>query len=556
MNTRILLIALAMQLFAGPSMAEVNIDQLVKVTRSGLVYNRSTNTFDTVVTVKNISTTPIAAPLVLAVSNISASSVSLQEIAGFLGLGKPYVDAPLPRPFLEPNESAQFILKFANALRTAFTFRLNIYNELTQDKRGVLLPGKPESLAINTTYHLADNWGVPESEITEVGNTEVARTLIEIWFKEDAVLSDINLLIQSIGGKIISMSKDLPIVLVRVPDPGSVESLEDIIDQLNANPDVEHAALAIAPSSNQLPGLPDNFSASDKDNDHHLAVRAHAAWNARAAGRVSPLVLIADRFGRGAPDANYFSATFANASDFYTVGIRYSRNQSIQEALQGNHGYKVTSIIAGNFPSLTGRVYGIYPPYPVPVIIGAVDEFRGIVAAAGQGLREPELTRFLWQHFEQGIIDRIQLNSGRNVIVNTSQKFDFCDDSTMPDSRFCTAAEIDWYARTWSRKLTAANLINKFVHATGAGNIGIRPVVGTNADQQFGKQARYASPFAAAALQNTFVVDNWIGTGGDTSTFKPSCLSAKSYYGGNIAGIGGEDIGVTRQDGGWEEVSG
>src|SRR5450432_3363439 len=60
------------------------------ITRSGLVLNRTSNTFDSTVTVKNTSSAAVLGPISAAVSGLPAS-VTLANAAGQTADGKAYV---------------------------------------------------------------------------------------------------------------------------------------------------------------------------------------------------------------------------------------------------------------------------------------------------------------------------------------------------------------------------------------------------------------------------------------------------------------------------------
>ena len=83
------------------------------ITRSGLVLNRTTNTFDSTVTLKNTSGAPVLAPIAVVVSGLP-SGVTLANKTGQTADGKPYV-SPMPAgSLLQSGGTLSFVLKFAN----------------------------------------------------------------------------------------------------------------------------------------------------------------------------------------------------------------------------------------------------------------------------------------------------------------------------------------------------------------------------------------------------------------------------------------------------------
>ena len=95
------------------------------ITRSGLVLNRTTNTFDSTVTLKNIAGTAVLAPITAVVGGLPAS-VSLANLAGQTADGKPYVSPLAAGTLLQSGGTLSFVLKFANPQRVTFTSVLQI----------------------------------------------------------------------------------------------------------------------------------------------------------------------------------------------------------------------------------------------------------------------------------------------------------------------------------------------------------------------------------------------------------------------------------------------
>ena len=84
------------------------------VTKSGIVPNLVSKTFDSTVTITNISTAVIAAPLALAIKNITLAGVSVANSAGIDDYSNPLVPAHLTFGVLRPREKVAIVVKFAN----------------------------------------------------------------------------------------------------------------------------------------------------------------------------------------------------------------------------------------------------------------------------------------------------------------------------------------------------------------------------------------------------------------------------------------------------------
>jgi hypothetical protein len=397
--------------------------------------------------------------------------------------------------------------------------------EVTVTTRGVLLPGAPTSLALNALSYFDLNNGVMESQIgLDKNGRRVARVELEVEFADSATVGEVNGLLNSIGGRIVNMLEGIPILLIRIPDPGSISGLEQVISQVEANPIVVSVRRAYFPA---LRGLPDNHtSLSYLDKiDHHLAVRAHGAWNVKDAlpddpGQ-APLLLVADGFGGGPPVADF--SVWANIDDF---GVFPQYNP---------HGYHVLGIISAEFGGNTsdrGLATGIYPK---TLELRAVDLTKNVTDWKNVFLSFPAI--------EDRILEIIA-QSQRPVVLNTS--FGFPCDTPSDAAAFCTDGFARSEALRWIRKVRIGNLEGKFIHIAAAGNT----IVPSDTD------ARYDSQFAASALigdlqtpggtpvpplDNVLVVENVIASG---SPPQPICLNGDvangmaSKYHGEISAVG------------------
>jgi hypothetical protein len=129
---RVLLLAAVALLFSIPTAAQVtvnftDISSQVGMIRSGLILNRSTNTFDSLVTLTNRSAAALAGPLVVTVSNIGQASVTLSNSGGQDSSGNFYVNVTLPAGTLAPGQSVtNILLEFSDPNQVSFTFTTTV----------------------------------------------------------------------------------------------------------------------------------------------------------------------------------------------------------------------------------------------------------------------------------------------------------------------------------------------------------------------------------------------------------------------------------------------
>jgi hypothetical protein len=77
-------------LYAGAAFAQqVDVSGQVNITKSGLVFNRTTRTFDSVLTLTN-SLMPISGPVALVITGITPNAVTLANASGTTTAGRPY----------------------------------------------------------------------------------------------------------------------------------------------------------------------------------------------------------------------------------------------------------------------------------------------------------------------------------------------------------------------------------------------------------------------------------------------------------------------------------
>jgi hypothetical protein len=87
----------------------------VQISRSGLVLNRLTNTFDASVTVRNTSAVPLLGPLQLALTSASPAHIALYNSHGRLSGGADYIVLPLTDGTLAPGASTTGVVRLITA---------------------------------------------------------------------------------------------------------------------------------------------------------------------------------------------------------------------------------------------------------------------------------------------------------------------------------------------------------------------------------------------------------------------------------------------------------
>jgi hypothetical protein len=385
-----------------------------------------------------------------------------------------------------------------------------------------LLEGPGDMLAVDATSNYDGEPGIPDAEIEEEApGIQVARTRVELEFSPTATVAEVNAVLEALAGEILMMVSGAPLLVVRIADPGSVEALEATIAAAET-PTIQLAKAHFAATDE----LPPNYDASGNANlsfiDSLLSIGSAAAWNAREAAGVGPLLVIADSFGDGAPTNGVSAVPLAPMADFAT-------------GRAAEHGYHVLGIAAADFEGTGFCENGVSPApailrgcvtgsNPIPVPLRVVDlkknvanlsaEMRMVLATAGAA----------------------------KVVANTSLN-DCCDGT-------CGDLDVSGkLARQWTLLIRSQGLESRMLHLTSAGNIendAMRCKDGAVVDAT--TNSRYAAAALLPAipdmagtgtippLTNTLVVENVVNAG--SIPFAPLCLNASSKRPGTISAIG------------------
>src|SRR5204863_4675120 len=100
-------VVLAVFLSAAAQATVQDITSQFAITRSGFVLNRTTNTFDQTVTLKNTAGVPIPGPIAAVLSGLP-STVTLANKTGQTSDGKPYVNPMSPGSLLQSGGTLSF----------------------------------------------------------------------------------------------------------------------------------------------------------------------------------------------------------------------------------------------------------------------------------------------------------------------------------------------------------------------------------------------------------------------------------------------------------------
>jgi hypothetical protein len=169
-----------------------------------------------------------------------------------------------------------------------------------------ILGGPPEAPASSAIPDVVAETSTPAAEVTtDAAGTPWVRTKLQIGFAPAATVAQVNSVLDAIGGRIVDAIAGVSIVVVRIPDPGTLAGLEAVAAQARALPAVSSATLI---DIEAVDALPDTHIPSDLGLDlidHLIAARAPAAWNvARVAIPANQAILVVeDFFGGGPPNA-------------------------------------------------------------------------------------------------------------------------------------------------------------------------------------------------------------------------------------------------------------
>jgi subtilisin family serine protease len=419
-------------------------------------------------------------------------------------------------------ETATGTLK-AKKRKTAFTAQRSRCGDGIVDTEGGETCDLPPPSAADLLRDEDTGGAVVPGEVSIDANGQpIVRTEIEVAFQPATTPAELDALVASVDGRIVSSLNGVPRVVVRIPDPGSLDGLESVMAALRKQPLVREVRAGLMPGESVLPVFPVLEPPFDIVQDlrlleHHLAIGAGAAWNARAALRPlseRPFVVVGDFFGDGPPDRAFDIS---------------ERDEEFETGAASAHGYHVLGIMAARFDGFTesspyrGRnlATGIYPgTLPVRVVDG-----------------QPS------HRFENQILLRVleQLALGTApVVVNTSVGF-LCSNAALAQVNCQNPDHYLGEARTWIEKVRGAgggSLEGKFLHVTAAGNVEAAGDTDARTDSEYLAAAlQPESALGMPPLENVLAVENRTKFTA-IRPYRPDCVSTGSKRGGNISAIG------------------
>lgn len=242
---------------------------------------------------------------------------------------------------------------------TDFSEEMNVALSLVDENDESIseLNGDSNEKVTDATENFSASFEISEDEVSNIeekNEAPVVRTIVEIALKSDLSVQRVNRLLRDYDARIVDMLPDRPYLTVRIPDPGSIEELQNIIENIEDEEGVRGIRKGKMAGTDAIPDHVDLKNDEGLYIRHHLAVRAPAAWNLREAIQAKPRITVTDMFGDGTPD-DRFRGEFPESDDFRetleTTGIFSDL------FLPNRHGYHVLGVINASFdrkPKATG----------------------------------------------------------------------------------------------------------------------------------------------------------------------------------------------------------
>ncbi len=232
--------------------------------------------------------------------------------------------------------------------------------------------GGPEAALRTSSVLYANDSEYDESEVsTDAGDRLVLRTQLEVLFTADATLTDLERVLRQESATVTYGLPSVSAVVVRIPDPESLEELDAVVERIEADPSVWFVRRAVFPTRRRLPPTARPVGQAQPELQHHLAVRGPAAWNARRAATTMPTLVVADFFGGGLPQGldaelvpEHFSTSGGTAGTARGFRLPAGAVRPAIPATPSGHGYHISGVAAARFggPNTPqGRATGILP---------------------------------------------------------------------------------------------------------------------------------------------------------------------------------------------------
>ncbi len=341
----------------------------------------------------------------------------------------------------------------------------------------------------------------------------ILRTALHIAFTDDATLEEVEALYARLNAMVVGSMPGVAAAAVEFPDPGSLDALEDLIDEIEAEDFVWFVEKSISPASLALPSNHELTGASLERIRHHLAVGGHAAWNTLALAVNTPRVFVTDFFGDGRPSTQTFNLD--------RNGLEYATGE------WNEHGYHVLGIIA----ALHGD--------PGTPLISDNARLAAGMAARKINLTAVDLERYRNQTSAQYLQFLTLSNMGGMTVLNRS-----LGSACTGVRGNCIELESQLlHAALWTMQVRERGLEQKTLIVNAAGNISLElPGIDDALTGSPATMAALSSDMVDSAgngippLTNTLVVENVRAT--TTQPYEALCLSDRSFVGGTIGAIG------------------
>ena len=91
------------------------------------------------------------------------------------------------------------------------------------------------------------------SELSEEDGVEYVRTQLELELTPGATVAQMQALLAQLNARVVSSLKGVPIITVRIPDPGSLAALRALVAGLASTPGLAHPDIPTVPVTTELP---------------------------------------------------------------------------------------------------------------------------------------------------------------------------------------------------------------------------------------------------------------------------------------------------------------
>ena len=401
------------------------------------------------------------------------------------------------------------------------------------------LPGDAAALASSVITDFDADINLDPAEFsTNLDGNDVQRTELKIVFFPTATVEEVNALLTEFSADIVASLEGYPALVVRVPDPGSLQALETLAADINSRGIVAYVLQSLVLEPLVLPGSLTQSMSPGIDptpsqpfsviNAQNFAIRAPAAWNLDLLKTQRPPVIVVDFFGSGSASSRHF--------DLATIpGFINGQGMLTNPANADSHGYDVLSVIAGRH-SGTSRTT-------------IEDAVTGVVPA-GVGVSVVDMTStaaFTNHRMFMRMLHRVKKardNFNGTIVVNLSIGFKFCAGGQTYGQVCYPYAAINDGVVDFIKSIRHANVESRALIVGAAGN---KTSNTSPADSETGSfwgaagtaDLTWTDPVdntTVLPLTNVLMVEN--ARREAAFPFAPVCVDDNSFYGGQIAAVG------------------